>query len=131
MNQNEVNEPELVVSRGDWESFLTSLERFISLHQKTIQRLRDLSTRNLAIRTELRSALALPTLQVRPRTNGSSGEVLLQVQMCRYCANEIASSARFCDRCGKANADMICGCGNTLKAQDRFCDTCGRPVILS
>jgi len=131
LNQNEANQTEVVISRGDWEDFLASLERLISLHQKTLQRLRALATRNAAIRTELRSALALPTLETQHKMDGTAREALLPVQLCRYCANEIASSVRFCDRCGKVNAAVICRCGNELATSDRFCDKCGRSLILT
>jgi len=131
LNQSEENQTEVVISRGDWEGFLASLERLISLHQKTLQRLRALATRNVAIRTELRSALALPTLETKRKMDGTASEALIPVQLCRYCANEIASSARFCDRCGMVNAALICRCGNELATSDRFCDGCGRSLILT
>jgi hypothetical protein len=131
LNQNEENQAEVVISRGDWEGFLASLERLITLHQKTLQRLRGLATRNVAIRTELRSALALPTLETKPKMDGTASEALLPVQLCRYCANEIASSVKFCDRCGMVNAALICRCGNELATSDRFCDKCGRSLILT
>jgi hypothetical protein len=131
MSQNEEAQTELILSRGDWEGFLSSLEHLITLHQKTLQRLKDLRTRNVAIRTELRSALALPTLEIKPATDESIAETLLPVRICRYCSNEIATSSRFCDRCGRVNAILLCKCGSELAGSDKFCDRCGRHVIVT
>ncbi len=124
MSQNE-QIPEVVIAKSEWESFVTSLERLITLHKRTLHRLRELRTRNLALRTELRSAMELPTIKKKPAI--SKEERLVAVQSCRYCGYEIELSSRFCDRCGRPVAVSRCECGRELGASDRFCDACGRP----
>ena len=131
MSQSEETQAEVVVSRGDWEGFLSSLERLIGLHQRTLQRLKDLRIRNEALRTELRSSLALPTVKARPGAGTSAVETLMAVERCRYCAREIEISAKFCDRCGRAVAVSLCHCGRELGRSDKFCDACGRSVNAS
>jgi len=61
LSVNEV--PEVIVAKSDWESFLSALERLITLHKRTLQRLKELRVRNQALRTELRSAMELPTIK--------------------------------------------------------------------
>lgn len=128
MSQSEETKTEVVLSRGDWGRFLSSLERLITLHRKTIQRLKDLRIQNQALRSELRSALALPTLKPRPGKAGAPIERLVAVQRCLYCNREIELSANFCDQCGTATRGLLCECGRELGKFDKFCDRCGRPV---
>ena len=68
----------------------------------------------------------LPTLETKRKMDGTASEALTPVPLCRYCANEIASSARFCDHCGMVNVALVCRCGNELATSERFCDRCGR-----
>jgi hypothetical protein len=77
-----------------------------------------------AIRSELR-------LELSPKTDWSVGETVPPVIRCRYCGSEIASSARFCDHCGKVNTRTICKCGNELNESDVFCDRCGLRVTVT
>ena len=126
MSRNEELTPEIVVAPSDWEFFLSSLERLMALHRKVLVRLKELKVRNEALRTELRSAMALPTLR-SPR-EGASPEEGAAIRWCRHCGREINLSARFCDSCGRAVAVMLCSCGRELGRFDRFCDGCGRPV---
>ncbi len=128
---NEETKAEIVVARSDWEGFITSLERLITLHHKTLKRLKDLRIRNEALRTELRSALALPTVKQRFETGFPASEELVALQRCRYCDREIEMSAKFCDRCGRTLAVRLCECGRELGRFDRFCDSCGRPATGS
>ncbi len=86
MSQNE-QIPEVVIAKSEWESFVASLERLITVHKRTLQRLRELRTRNLAVRTELRSAMELPTIKKKAAI--SKEERLVAVQSCRYCSYEI------------------------------------------
>jgi hypothetical protein len=118
--------PEVVVAKSDWESFLSSIERLITLHKRTLQKLRKLRARNEALRTELRSAMELPT--IKKRYGPSKEEKLVVVQPCRYCGYEIELTSRFCDHCGRPVAVARCECGRELGAADRFCDICGRPI---
>jgi len=128
LGQSEQVRTEVIVSRGDWEAFLASLERLITLHRKTLQRLKDLEVRNQGLRTELRSAMALPTIKPKRRKGTANVEVLSVVRQCAYCGYEIETSAKFCDRCGKANAAFLCQCGRELGKADEFCDTCGQAL---
>ncbi|HMK83424.1 MAG TPA: zinc ribbon domain-containing protein [Candidatus Bathyarchaeia archaeon] len=66
MSQNEEPKAELIIVGDDWERFLSSLETFMSLHQKTIQRLKELGLRNKALRQELRDAINLPRAKEEP-----------------------------------------------------------------
>lgn len=126
---------EVVVSRGDWEGFVSSLERLMGLHQRTLQRLRDLRIRNEALRAELRSALQLPTVKPKETTGEGFGRptvlTLVGVKRCMHCDREIEISAEFCDRCGRTVAVSVCQCGRELGGSARFCDVCGRPVAAS
>ena len=136
MSRSEEREhAEVVVSRGDWEGFLSSLERLMSLHQRTLQRLKDLRIRNEALRTELRSALVLPTVKARETTGEGIGRptvlALVGVKRCLHCDREIEISAKFCDRCGRTIAVSVCECGRELGGSAKFCDICGRSVTGS
>jgi ribosomal protein L40E len=73
----------------------------------------------------------LPTLENKRKMDGTASEALLSIQLCRHCTNEIANSARFCDRCGMVNAALTCRRGNELTRFDRFCGKCGRSLILT
>ena len=128
MSRSEEGQPEVVVARNDWERFLASVERLISLHQRTLQKLRELRNRNRVLRTELRSAMALPTIREKPQAGGPETERIVTVRQCRYCGQEIEMSAKFCDRCGRTVAVSLCECGRELVAMDKYCDRCGRPV---
>jgi hypothetical protein len=128
LSRNEERQPDVIVAKSDWESFLSSLERLISLHHRTIQRLRDLRIRNKALQTELRSALALPTIKPKPGVGPTVREEIMAVQFCRFCGREIELAARFCDGCGKSMAEFRCICGRDLLGTEKFCDNCGLQV---
>jgi hypothetical protein len=66
MGQNEELKAELIIVGDDWERFLSSLERFMTLHQKTLQKLKALGLRNEALRQELRDAIDLSKVKVEP-----------------------------------------------------------------
>jgi hypothetical protein len=67
MSQNEEEaKVELLLGRDDWERFLSSLEKLMSLNQKTLQKLKELHHRNEALRRELRDAVGLPTDRGEP-----------------------------------------------------------------
>lgn len=123
MSQNE-RQVEIVISRDNWESFLSSLERLMALHRRTLERLNDLRLRNEALRTELSTALALPTL--KSRTGQEAVGLSLESLRCEYCGRVIQADAKFCDRCGGAIDERPCQCGRICNKRDRFCDLCGR-----
>jgi hypothetical protein len=66
MSQKEEAKAELVIIGDDWERFLSTLEKFMTLHHKTIQRLNDFRHRNEALREELRDAINLSKVKVEP-----------------------------------------------------------------
>ena len=66
MGQNEEPKAELVIVGDDWERFLSSLEKYMSLQQKTLQRLKELGHRNEALRQELRDAINLSRVKEEP-----------------------------------------------------------------
>jgi len=112
LSRSEETRTEVVVSRGDWEGLFSSLESLMTLHQRTLQRPKDLRIRNEALRTEQTSALALPTVKARPEKGASAMKPLVAVQRCRYCNREMEVSAKFCDNCGNAVGVSICQCGH-------------------
>jgi hypothetical protein len=131
LSRNEEKQPDVIVAKSDWENFLSSLERLISLHHKTIQHLRDLRIRNKALQAELRSALALPTIKAKPGVTPAVKEEMIAVQFCRFCGRELELAARFCDGCGRPMAAVRCVCGRDLIGTEKFCDNCGLQVTAS
>jgi len=110
MSQTEVSQ--VAVPGEDWENFVSSIERLMAVHKRTLERLREMKSRNRALRTELKSA--------RVSSGKPAGKV------CEKCGNAIDGAAYFCDHCGAAI--FKCECGRELKRADRFCDSCGRPA---
>jgi hypothetical protein len=111
MSQIEVSE--VAVASEDWDNFVSSIERLMAVHKRTLERLREMKSRNRALRAELKSTRVSPT-----KAPG--------VKVCENCAIEVEGSAYFCDRCG---ASMFkCGCGRELSRADKFCDFCGKPA---
>ena len=110
MSQIEVRP--VAVASEDWENFVSSIERLMAVHKRTLERLREMKSKNRALRTELKS------------TRVSSGKPLGKV--CGNCGSEIDGSAYFCDHCGAAI--FKCECGRELSRADMFCDFCGRPA---
>jgi hypothetical protein len=70
MNQNEEPKAELIIVGDEWERFVSTLERFISLHQKSLQRLNELNNRNEALRQELRDAISISTIHRESEKTG-------------------------------------------------------------
>jgi len=110
MSQIEVNE--VAVAGEDWENFVSSIERLMAVHKRTLERLREMKSRNRTLRNELKSA--------RVSSGKPSGKV------CENCGSAIDGSTYFCDHCGAAI--FKCECGRELSRADRFCDFCGRPA---
>jgi hypothetical protein len=125
LRQNE-KQVEIVISRNNWESFLSSLERLMTLHQKTLKRLDDLRIRNEALRAELGTALALPN--PKPGSEREKADLLLQREQCQYCGREVRAASKFCDSCGSVIGELSCQCGRICSSPDRFCDLCGRAL---
>jgi len=124
MQSNE-SKTELVVAQKSWEGFLTALESFMSVHQRSLRKLRELDARNKALRLELRQALELRRLE-----ETEPWRELLE-QVCRFCGNRIQEGANFCDQCGRKTMISFCACGRILSLSDKFCDGCGRSASIS
>jgi hypothetical protein len=59
-DEQEPKTDRILIVQGDWDRFLTSLDRLIDLHQKTLLRLKELNHRNEALSQELQRAINLP-----------------------------------------------------------------------
>jgi hypothetical protein len=111
MSQIEVSQ--LAVASEDWENFVLSIERLMTVHKRMLERLREMKSKNRALRAELRS--------LRVSSGKPAG-----VKICENCGNAVEGLAYFCDHCGAAI--FKCECGRELSRADRFCDFCGRPT---
>jgi dsDNA-specific endonuclease/ATPase MutS2 len=107
---------ELSFARDDWERLVSSLERLMALQRKTLQRLKELSRRNEELSRKLRKAASAPTAsrskpvlqhrieltgQLRTARTEPEREVTVIGLKCS-CGRELASGAKFCDRCGRS-----------------------------
>ena len=105
---------ELSFARDDWERLVTSLERLMALQRKTLQRLKELSRRNEVLSRKLRKATSAASRSKpapQPRIN-LTGEVstasvepeheVTAIGLKCSCGRELASGAKFCDRCGRS-----------------------------
>lgn len=127
MTQNE--DANIVLRRDDWEKFLSSIQRFMSIHQQTLDRLRELSDRNKTLaqqsqdipdstkieegRMHLRQSLRARLFGSRQETIGQAGArpsfnrmrtraaPLSLTPTCRRCGRELLPNDRFCDACGQ------------------------------
>lgn len=118
MQSNE-GKAEVVVAQKDWEGFVLAIEKFISVHRRTISKLRELNVRNSALRSELRNALGLrEILTAEPLFS-------LKGRFCESCGSDLQTDARFCDRCGRPAFGACGNCGRSLGKADKFCDICG------
>ncbi|MGA2973292.1 MAG: zinc ribbon domain-containing protein [Candidatus Bathyarchaeia archaeon] len=107
---------ELLFPRDDWERLVSSLERLMALQRKTLQRLKELNRRNEVLSRKLRKATSAPTasrskpvLQHRIELTGELRTARIEperevtaVGLKCSCGRELASGARFCDRCGRS-----------------------------
>ena len=137
------NEPEvgLVVEQDDWERFLSSIERLISLHQRTLQRLKEVGHRNEALREELREAMGLRSLHVDSR-NRVLSSVRIKSSFLDRLFGPSAVLLRSHPRVPKTLVEQslavpssaglaICSkCGHQFSRRDRFCDQCGAPFNM-
>ena len=58
--------------------------------------------------------------------------------ICKYCANELKTDAKFCSICGKpvvieeVKKDIFCSqCGYKLKENSKFCSACGKAMDVA
>jgi hypothetical protein len=135
-----INEPEvgLVVEQDDWERFLSSIERLISLHQRTLQRLKEVGHRNEALREELREAMGLRSLHVDSRDRVLSSVKAKSGFLDRLFGPSAALlrphlrvpktlSGQLLGVPGSAGLVKCGRCGRQFSRLDRFCDQCGAP----
>jgi len=123
---SQIEVSEVIVAKEEWEEFLSSLERLMAVHKRSLEKLRELRSRNRALRAELRSSVDLPSVN-RPQTRKNQFREGDAATTCVNCGHEIERSASFCDRCGASV--FKCDCGRALMPGDQFCDQCGRPFI--
>ena len=107
---------ELSFARDDWERLVSSLERLMALQRKTLQRLKKLNRRNEVLSRKFRKNTSGPaasrskpvpqhriiiTGQLSTASKEPVGEVTAVGLVC-VCGRELASGAKFCDRCGRS-----------------------------
>jgi hypothetical protein len=117
MPQNEEKpKAELSLARDDLERLVSSLERLMALQRKTVQKLKELNRRNEVLSRKLRRAPSAPTAsrsKAAPRhrikltgelstARVESEREVTAVGLVCVCGRELASGAKFCDRCGRA-----------------------------
>src|SRR5208337_527427 len=113
MSQDEEKpKAELSFARDDWERLVSSLERLMALQRKTLQRLKELNRRNEVLSRKLRGTSAPTASRSKPApqhriiiagelstaSKEPVGEVTAVGLVC-VCGRELASGAKFCDRC--------------------------------
>lgn len=153
MTQNEETKPELVIVSDDWERFLSTLEKFMSIHQKTVQKVKDLNHRNEALRQELRDAINLPRAKaetetsaaqsstisnapivsqvfVEPRTNQPRTKFLQPVKRKFKALGSLSRALNLqslrTQTYNSANSLASCEkCGHQILRASRFCEGCG------
>lgn len=138
MSQTEEPKAELVVAGDDWERFLSTLENFMSLQQKTLQRLKELNTRNQALRQEFRDAINLQKMNQQPaiinqyqlleRTKYDVGRPLkTRFGFLRNFSRLIRfESLQPSQALNSIGAYASCEkCGYQIKRPSRFCEGCG------
>ncbi len=140
MSQNEEEaKVELLLGRDDWERFLSSLEKLMSLNQKTLQKVKELRHRNEALRRELRDAVGLPADRGEPVeiSQGDTDAVVKSDRLGqrvkaglgflgRFPRIEPFSSARMPQTQSLADTSASCEkCGYRIQRASRFCEGCG------
>jgi len=78
MSQGEEPKAELIIGGDEWEHFLFTLETFMTLHQRTLQTLKELVDRNRSLMQELRDAINLSKVKEEP-----AGSIALQASIDR------------------------------------------------
>ena len=105
---------ELSIAREDWERLVSSLERLMALQRKTLQRLKELNRRNEVLSRKLRkptsaASRSKPAPHHRIEVTGELGRARVEpereiaaARLKCLCGRELASGAKFCDRCGRS-----------------------------
>jgi hypothetical protein len=106
---------QLSLARDDWERLVSSLERLMALQRRALQRLKELSRRNEELSRKLRKATSAPTASRSKPVPQHRIEITGQLRTARIepereataigskcsCGRDLASGAKFCDRCGR------------------------------
>ncbi|MGA2784414.1 MAG: zinc ribbon domain-containing protein [Candidatus Bathyarchaeia archaeon] len=145
MNQNEEPRTELIIVGDDWEKFLSSLEKFMNLHQKTLQKLKELGSRNEALRQELRDVSNLsnvkesanPSAAQKPvetsinrpieRTESTPQPKKNRLKVLDSLSRLMRSKSPRTSQTGNLTDSFASceKCGQQIKRASRFCDRCG------
>ncbi len=140
MSQNEEEaKVELLLGRDDWERFLSSLEKLMSLNQKTLQKVKELRHRNEALRRELRDAVGLPVDRGEPvETSQDQSEAVMKYDrlgqrvkaglgfLGRFSRIEPSTPARMPQTQSLVDTYASCEkCGYRIQRASRFCEGCG------
>lgn len=139
MSQNEEEaKVELLLGRDDWERFLASLEKLMSLNQKTLQKVKELHHRNEALRRELRDAVGLPADRGEPAevSQGQTGATVKYDRLGQRVKAGLGFLGRFSrieplpprlPQTGSAmDTSASCEkCGYRIQRASRFCEGCG------
>jgi predicted RNA-binding Zn-ribbon protein involved in translation (DUF1610 family) len=110
----------IVISKRQWERFMASVEELVDAHSELLKLVRDLKSRNSALKEQLRDALASRTRQIAERITMPIDERLrltvpereelheqlqwgnqLLVYLCTNCGRELVERSKYCDRCGR------------------------------
>lgn len=140
----------VIVERDEWDQLISSMERFITLHQQTLERLKELKQRNESLRRQIDDSKTRPRLDAQQiekpnpkpslrkrlfssnaltvnRRSGRSTSIKGVLQ-CGRCGFRIVKPSGSCERCGVSFGGVYCVCGRPLGSNDKFCDNCGRTV---
>ena len=58
---SEFDSAEIMIGHKDWERFLSSIERLMTLHERTIERQKELNRRNEVLKRELKGTISVGT----------------------------------------------------------------------
>lgn len=144
MGQNEEPKAELVIVGDEWERFLSSLEKFMSLQQKTLQRLKELGLRNEALRQELRDAINLSRVNEEPARPAAVHQfvetsVNRPIERLEFAVQPVKNRLKILSRLSRivrsesfrASGNLTDSfascekCGHQIKRASRFCEGCG------
>ncbi|MGA3295854.1 MAG: zinc ribbon domain-containing protein [Candidatus Bathyarchaeia archaeon] len=146
MGQNEEPKAELIIVGDDWERFLSSLEKFMSLQQKTLQKLKELGHRNEALRQELRDAINLSRAEQEPARPVAVQQLVetsanRPIERLKFALQPVKNRLKVLGRLSRivrsesfrasqsgnlTNSFASCEkCGHQIKRASRFCEGCG------
>ncbi len=137
MSRNEEEaKVELLLGKDDWERFISSLEKLMSLNQKTLQKIKELHHRNDALRRELRDAVGLPASRAPEISQAPSEAIVRPDRLGQRFKAGLGLLGRFSraestpPRLPTAEMPMDTSascekCGHRIQRASRFCEGCG------